>query len=125
MTEPQYEQLSDLVTEAYRPVIERYTQNIRDSAQEIKAYHATAHDTEVSPAQCDECREQVSYHADSEWSIYTRNAYLVMVISPNRDAWRDISDDIDSFGEDFDSCMSSCAAIAIAADIQEELERLG
>lgn len=121
----QYEQLSDLVTEAYRPVIARYSQYVRDCAQEIKEYHAKEHNSEETPASCDDCRDQVSYAADSEWSIYTRNAYLVMIISPNRDAWKDISSDIDSFGEDFDACMTSCAAIAIAADIHEELERLG
>lgn len=119
--------LSDLVTEAYRPVIARYSQYIRDCAQEIKEYHAIGDNhTRVTEraSECDDCREQVSYAADSEWSIYTRNAYLVMIISSNRDAWKDISSDIDSFGEDFDACMSSCAAIAIAADIHEELERL-
>lgn len=121
----QYEQLSDLVTEAYRPVIARYSQYVRDCAQEIKEYHEANHNTDETPASCDDCREQITYAADTEWSIYTRNAYLVMIISPNRDAWRDISEDIDSFGADFDQCMTACATIAIEADIADELERLG
>lgn len=118
--------LSDIVTEAYRPVIRAYTQSVRDDAQEIRSEHPQHLRPETEkPHECDECRALVNDYADNEWSQYTRNAYLVMVISPSRDAWKDISSDIDSFGEDFDACMSSCAAIAIAADIADELERLG
>jgi hypothetical protein len=118
-------QLSEVITDAYRPVIAAYSESIRTDAQEIISEHPQhlRPDTE-KPNECDDCRQLVSDYADNEWSQYTRNAYLVMIISPNRDAWKDISSDIDSFGEDFDQCMSSCAAIAIAADITEELERL-
>ena len=122
----QHEQLSDLVTEAYRPVIKAYNQYVRDCAQATLQEHGGSHGHAGfdPPSACYDCTEALNGCADSEWSMYTRNAYLVMIISPNRDTWKDISLDIDAFGEDFDTCMASCAVIAIAADIQAELERM-
>ena len=119
--------LADAITQAFKPVIARYVQYVRDTAQGIMLQHVEewAHTANDVPTACNDCQQMAADLVGvSDWVQSIRDPYLVMVMSPNRDAWKDLSTDLDHFGFDLDAVIANAAAIAIQADISDELERL-
>lgn len=121
-TERDTRQLSELISDQLRPIRARYWNDIQDFATEIREGHIDCNDGGIA-RDCDDCIQRVEETCDgSEWTIYTRNAYIVALVSDNADAG------VDSLGEsiletDVDTSVTRAAYFAMVADMLAELAR--
>lgn len=107
-------QLSELVTEQLRPIRAAYWDDIRDLAAEIVADNPDDEDA----------REQAIHEtADgSEWVIYTRNAYLVALVSDNSDAMDEVGGE--ATGDGIDYAVTAAAFYAVRADLTDAVSAI-
>ena len=113
-TDIEFRQLSDVVDEALRPVRKVYRQYVLDSAQEII--------NDNPDENLDALYNIAGDYADNEWTIYTRNAYLVLLCSSAPDAGDDIFDGF--IGNNLDTTVATFAACALAQDIRDAIDTL-
>lgn len=115
--------LSDLVTDQLRPIRQQYWSFVRDCAQETADEHAN-HTLPQHIENCDDCGQMLDDTADgTEWTIYTRNAYLVLLVSDNADAGEE-NLGADLMTTDLDETVNRAAFYALRADLANQLTSL-
>ena len=113
--------LATVVSDSLRPIREQYWTFVRDCAEEITSDHAQ-HDTEDTARDCGDCLQAVEDTANgTEWTIYTRNAYLVLLVSDNADNGEEqLGADLFADGS-LDTSVVRAAYFALVADLLAQL----